>query len=276
MRRLFALAALLFSAALVIAAPGDVHLALGNPSNAKADPKDPDHKNYLIVKDQFALSYNDKKGIPNWVSYKFRRNDCGRAPRGDFHPDPSLPKSFHQVLPFDYHFNQTGWTRGHMCPSSHRNNTEVGSQSTFVMTNMVPQTEELNAGAWNELENYCRDLVFQNHELWVVCGPLGEGGKTHRGYYKFIDGGRISVPEFCWKVVLVVDASGFNVAGKLRNKSTRLIGVIMPNDRTPEKAAWSDYLVKVSDIEEKTGFKFFDKLPDEAIMPLKNRIDRGR
>lgn len=91
MRRLFALAALLFSAALVIAAPGDVHLALGNPSNAKADPKDPDHKNYLIVKDQFALSYNDKKGIPNWVSYKFRRNDCGRAPRGDFHPDPSLP-----------------------------------------------------------------------------------------------------------------------------------------------------------------------------------------
>src|SRR5262245_61848822 len=98
---------------------GDIHLALGNPSNAQADAKTPDPENYLIVKDQFALSYNSKKGTPNWVSYRLRKSDMGKAPRGMFFPDADLPKAFYQVKPFEYQFNTTGMSRGHMCPSTH-------------------------------------------------------------------------------------------------------------------------------------------------------------
>src|SRR5262245_14117354 len=141
------------------AASGDIHLALGNPSQAKSDAADP--ANYLMVKPQFALSYNNKRGTPNWVSYYLKKSDMGRAPRPQvFFPDGDLPKAFHRVAPGDYFFNATGMTRGHMCPSSHRNNTEVNSRSTFVMTNMAPQTEELNGGSWELLERYCRDLCF--------------------------------------------------------------------------------------------------------------------
>src|SRR4051812_32039008 len=107
------------------AAPGDEHLALGNPSKAEANAKSPDPFDYLMVKPQFALSYNSKKGTPNWVSYRLRKSDMGKAGRGMFHPDPELPKQFFHVKPFDYHFNTTGMSRGHMCPSSHRNNTEA-------------------------------------------------------------------------------------------------------------------------------------------------------
>src|SRR5262245_50010609 len=124
----FVLVALLLAHARVAnAAPGDEHLALGNPSKAEANAQNPDPLNHLMVKPQFALSYNSKKGTPNWVSYRLKKSDMGKAGRGMFHPDPELPKPFFHVKPFDYHFNTTGMSRGHMCPSSHRNNTEANS-----------------------------------------------------------------------------------------------------------------------------------------------------
>src|SRR4051812_6788207 len=98
------------------ARPGDIHLALGNPSKAVHDLKNPDRTNFLMVKEQFVLSYNDKKGTPNWVSYHLKRQDMGRAKRSAvFFPDDELPPGFHRVLPGDYHYTRTGMTRGHMC-----------------------------------------------------------------------------------------------------------------------------------------------------------------
>ena len=59
----------------------------GNPSGAVHDPAAPDPSNYLMVKEEFALSYNSKLGTPNWVSYRLHKADMGRArPRS-----PSFP-----------------------------------------------------------------------------------------------------------------------------------------------------------------------------------------
>lgn len=43
------------------------HLALGNPSSAVSDPAQA--TNYLISRDQYALSYHRDRGILNWVSW---------------------------------------------------------------------------------------------------------------------------------------------------------------------------------------------------------------
>ena len=251
--------------------PGDIHLVFGNPSQAKHDAKNPDPENYLMVKPQFALSYNSKKGTPNWVSYRLVKADCGRAARPDaFFPDPDLPKSFFQVKPFDYHFNATGMSRGHMCPNTHRNATETNAKSTFVMTNMVPQTEELNAGAWNELEKECRGGAFDGQELFIICGPHGQGGTSDKGLIKTVANGKVVVPKSCWKVILIHDKPGKDPVGRV-NKKTQLVGVIMPNDRTPEKKSWQDYLVPVAEVEKLTGYKFFDQAPAAIIEPLKKQ-----
>lgn len=253
------------------AEPGDEHLIMGNPSKAVADAARPDPENYLMVKPQFALSYNSRKGTPNWVSYRLRKSDMGKAQRGMFHPDAELPRKFFAVKPFDYHFNTTGMTRGHMCPSSHRNNTETNAHSTFVMTNMVPQTEELNAGAWETLERYCRDLAFrENKEMYIVCGPHGVGGRTDKGFFKTIGDGHVTVPKSCWKVVMVLDALGKSPLSKVNTK-TRLLAVVMPNDRTPDKADWRDYVTSVQDIEMLTGYAFFDEVAADIIGPLKKK-----
>jgi len=261
---------LLGSAAPAHAAPGDVHLTFGNPSQAKDDPTD--RTNFLMIKDQFALSYNDKKGTPNWVSYRLRRQDMGRAPRGIFFPDDELPRGFYQVRPGDYHFLRTGMSRGHLCPNGHRNNTEANARATFVMTNMVPQTEELNAGAWNEQEIWCRDQCFDNNkELWIVCGPHGVGGRSDKGFFKSIGDGRVVVPKSCWKVILVLDAGGKSPQARV-TKRTPLIAVVMPNDRTPEKRPWTHYVVSAADVEALTGYVFFDRAAPDVIGPLKKQV----
>src|SRR3982750_3063853 len=73
------------------------HLKMGNPSKAREDARDKD--NYLMAKKYFALSYNNEKGTPNWVSWRVVKEDLGNAPRKPFHPDASLPAGFHRITP---------------------------------------------------------------------------------------------------------------------------------------------------------------------------------
>lgn len=270
---------LAFAAALAqTSQPGDIHIALGNPSKAKHDAADAD--NYLMIKPQFALSYNNKRGTPNWVSYYLKRSDMGRAPRPQnaFAPDLDLPKGFHRVYPGDYFFNLTALSRGHMCPSSHRNNTEANSRATFVMTNMVPQTEELNGGSWELLESYCRELCFDdNKEMTILCGPYGQGGDTVRGHMLTVGNGRVVVPKLNWKVILVVDGGGTRAPLARVNAKSRCIAVLMPNTREPtENVPWTKFIVSAADIETLTGLTFFDKVAPEIIRPLKKRVDDAK
>jgi endonuclease G, mitochondrial len=255
---------------------GDVHLALGNPSAAKHEPQNPDRTNFLMVKDQYALSYNDKKGTPNWVSYRLERKDMGRAARSlIFFPDETLPAAFHKVMPGDYYYTKTAMTRGHMCPSGHRNNTEANAKSTYVMTNMVPQTEELNGGSWELLERHCRDLCFDHgKELFIVCGPHGMGGVGAHGQIDTVGHEHVVVPKSCWKVILVVDGGGTRGPLARVNAQTRAIAVVMPNTREPnENVPWERYVVSIADVEALTGYRFFDRVPAEILNVLKKKVD---
>src|SRR5262249_6412553 len=58
--------------------PPNVHLTMGNPSNAVADPQQGD--NFLMEKPSFALSYNKDKGTPNWVSWHLQDTWTGNLP----------------------------------------------------------------------------------------------------------------------------------------------------------------------------------------------------
>jgi len=71
-------------------APVSLHLTLGNPSGATTNARNRD--NFLLVKPQFVLSYNNSRGAPNWVSWHLQDSDIGSVERGDdFHPEAALP-----------------------------------------------------------------------------------------------------------------------------------------------------------------------------------------
>lgn len=233
------------------------HLALGNPSKAGTD-----RSNYLILRKQYALSYNDEAGRPNWVSWHLQESDLGPVERGKFTPDTSLPDGFRQITPSDY--TRSGYDRGHNCPSGDRTDTEEDNAATFLMSNIMPQAPGNNQGPWKQLEDYSRELTRDGNELYIVCGSAGETGKV-------IGRDGVSVPKFTWKVVVVLPRGKH--APQDIDTRTRVIAVRMPNISTIRNKDWRTFRVSVSEIEQATGLTFFTTVPKAVADQLKSQVD---
>jgi DNA/RNA endonuclease G (NUC1) len=105
------------------------HLIMGNPSNATTNVNNP--FNYLMSKEQFALSYHRDRAIPNWVSWHLDSSWIGGSGRtGDFAPDSTLPAGWYQVTDASYSGTQ-GFDRGHHTPSGDRTTTATDNRATF-------------------------------------------------------------------------------------------------------------------------------------------------
>jgi endonuclease G len=247
-----------------------IHLLLGNPSRATDDPADSD--NFLMRKPEYALSYNNAKGTPNWVSWRVQKADLGNAPRPQFYPDPDLPRRFKHVTPHDY--TETGFDRGHMCPHSDRGATPESSNATFAMTNIVPQAPSLNQKAWADFEEYCRDLVRKRDRvLYIVAGPQGRGGDGKKGPADTIANGKVTVPAKCWKVAVVIDGGTGELDDLARiGPRTRVIAVVMPNEESVAHG-WAKYRMSVREIEGLTDYRFFDRVPAAVADELKSQTD---
>ncbi|HEX6178177.1 MAG TPA: lamin tail domain-containing protein, partial [Thermoanaerobaculia bacterium] len=140
-----------------------VHLTMGNPSGAETNLSTPN--NYLMVKPEFALSYNRDRGTANWVSWHLADEWQCCQPRPDddpFRPDPALPDDWYLVLDEDY--SGTGFDRGHVVPNADRNLSGAIpiQQATFLMTNMIPQSPNSNQGPWEKFERHLRDAFVDS------------------------------------------------------------------------------------------------------------------
>lgn len=247
--------------------PG-VHLTMGNPSNAVSDPQQP--TNYLLVKPQYVMSYHRDRGIPNWVAWHLDPTWLGPTDRQDsFRPDTSLPAGWYQVQASSY--SGSGFDRGHNIPSADRTASVADNDSTFFMTNMMPQAPDNNQGPWAVLENYCRDLVNAGNELYIYTGGAGVGGVGSNGAANTVDGGRVTVPAKTWKVILVIPQGANDIDRVV--KTTRVISVIMPNTQGIRSTPWTNYRVSVKQVEALTGLNFFTNVRPSARRILKIRKD---
>ena len=60
----------------------EYQLALGNPTKATSDATK--RENYLILRPQYALSYNETRLQPNWVSWSYSTGDSGSVARDSY------------------------------------------------------------------------------------------------------------------------------------------------------------------------------------------------
>lgn len=255
---------LLIAGCTLLQAPAEtsVHLILGNPSQAIPSTGAPD--NYLMEKPQYVLSYNSQKGAANWVSWQLNRDWLGSVPRrNDFRPDFTLPGDWYRVTPADY--INTGFDRGHMTPSADRTATPLDNSSTFLMTNIMPQAPDNNQGPWEELESYCRELVKQGKELYIIAGGYGKK--------KLIAGDRLTVPTHTWKIVVVLDRPGQGV--NAISNTTRVIAINVPNNQGIRERNWRSFRVSVDQLETATGYDFLSKVPEDIQRVLESQVDQG-
>lgn len=235
------------------------YLALGNPSGATSSVSNAD--NYLMVNNAYALSYNNSRGTANWVAWRISEADFGVAERqNNFRPDPMLPKNFTRITPSDY--TGSGFDRGHLCPSADRSSSPEANSATFFMTNMTPQTPDLNRNVWENLESYSRSLVKKGKvDLYVIAGVYGEKGKLKK---------KVTIPTNCWKVIVAVpQGADFSVI----KEDTHVIAVDIPNATAIGSTDWRKFRTTVRAIEQRANINLLSNLPQNLQDTLENRVD---
>ncbi len=249
----------------------DDNMAFGNPSAALANIGAPN--NYLLVKTQFALAYNNSRGTPSWVSWHLSSAWKGTAARCDcFSADNSLPSTFFKAVTGNY--TNSGFDRGHMCPSDDRDGSSADNAVTFLMTNIIPQAPRNNQITWVALENYSRTLMSAGNELYIISGAYGIGGSgSLGGTTNTISAGSITVPSRVWKVVLVLPV-GTNDVTRVTS-STRIIAIDTPNTQSVTDQTWGFYRTSVDAIEAATGLDLLSNLPDALEASLEATVDNG-
>ena len=244
---------------------------MGNPSNATTSTVAT--TNYLMSKTTYTLSYNSVQGKPNWVSWHLDKTWLGTTTRCDcFSSDATIPSTWYKVTSTSY--TGTGFDRGHNCPSGDRTLSSTDNRETFLMSNMMPQAPNNNQQTWEKLESYCRTLVSQGNECYIICGSYGSGGIGSNGGVTYtINNGKVTVPSNIWKVVLVLPAGTNDVARV--TTSTRVIAVNTPNINSIVTSTWGGYRTSVDAIEAATGYDILSVLPDAIESTLESRVDNG-
>jgi len=242
--------------------PASVHLAMGTPKDGnEAD-------DYLMIKPQYALSYNKDKNIPNWVSWNLDASYFGDAPRlkGKFLVDDTLPDGFYRVRHDDY--TGSGYDRGHMVRSEERTRTAEDNKATFLLTNILPQYHDLNAGPWLRLEEYAQELSQRDkRELYLMAG-----GVFYKNKKTSTIGKGVAVPDAFFKIIVVLNR---NQSADDVSAETRVITVLMPNKEGIMGDGWEKYRTTVDDIEKRTGYDFLSAVPESIQRVLEAREDDG-
>ncbi len=136
---------------------------------------------------------------------------------------------------------------------------------TFYSTNIMPQNSTFNSGLWGSMEQVCTAQACSD-TLYCVTGNWGT-----RGYATDQNGKRIAAPEYCFKVILRTRSgrTGKRIDQITDASQLKAIGYWAANASSSNSGNLRDYTVSVSEIERKTGFKFFPMLDEKIAEQVK-------
>ncbi len=194
----------------------------------------------LVDRGDFAVGWSPSLRHPVWCAYhvpRVRRFDPGKRP--GFKIDRKVVNSPAASL-----YANTGYDRGHMVPN-YAMATRFGKESqesTFLMSNISPQTPNLNRGLWREVEHRIADLwTAKWGEIWVIVGTVPGNRET-------LSGTNIDVPSAFYQILAAQ-----------KDGEIRVLAVLVEQE-VPWRAWPRRYITSVREIEGMTGFDFFPEL----------------
>ena len=189
----------------------------------------------------------DYEGFAVWLdcskrgAIKFRYNaqrDTGDFKRYDkFFLDPQVPAECQQISTKPY---GRGYQRGHQVPANHLDSSDLAIKQSNFITNVLPQTSQMNRGAWLLTEETIE--CYRGIDELLVIGGVIWGNNPADDH--FVSSHGVKTPDAFWKVV--IRGSG---------QDERAIAWIVPNSTLATKKNLDRYLVTVDEIERVTGEK---------------------
>lgn len=207
----------------------------------------------MLHRKAYTTSYNKQTRTPNWVAWTLTREHS----RGDllrdsmrFEEDPDVPtpRATYQD------FYNSRYDRGHMCPAGDNKWDHEAMSESFLLTNICPQNHGLNEHDWNDLEMQCRTWARRHGEVTIVCGPLFEDDEP-----RLIGRNKVRVPTGFFKLVYCATPEPRTLAFVFENR-----GGSQP---------WRKQLCTVDEVEQRTGFNFFNDLPDAVEDVIESESD---
>ena len=128
--------------------------------------------NDLIIRDIYALSSNDNTKFADWVAYKLTPDMLEGTPKTrNWKTDPWLDDN-ETLEPNDYKdISSANYDRGHQAPLADFKGTQFWEQANFL-SNITPQSNELNQGPWEKLEEFERKMAKKFSLVYVLTGPV--------------------------------------------------------------------------------------------------------
>lgn len=213
----------------------------------------PSQSDYIAARKGYVVGFNAKTHNPDWVAYRLTRDkvDNPKASRvNDFRADPEIPASAQLE---DY--RRSGYDRGHMAPAGSMKSSAQEMSESFLLTNMCPQNNRMNSGAWNRIEEWVRRRAVDENYLYVITGPIYDAEAEART----IGATGVRVPDYFFKVVLD------------ETPPKKMIAFIAAN-KDSKRQPWQ-FAVTVDEVEEATGFDFFAELDDAEEDRLEGAFD---
>lgn len=197
----------------------------------------PEVKGQRLDNASYVVDFDNEGRIPHWVAYELRASELeGGAQRSDnFREDARVARSAPAKWP------GSGYDRGHMKPAADSRGSTAEMSSSFLMTNMAPQTPALNRGEWKGVEELVRAWGVQYGQVYVIMGG-SEATQT-------VLAQDVRVPTHFWKAVLRYGSD------------TSAVAFLFPNTaEVPGTVA--DYRITVDSLEAFVGLDLFGALPD--------------
>ena len=178
--------------------------------------------------------------------------------------DPRIPIEIQ--IGNDFYSNEPGgnfFDRGHLVRRQdpiwgEENEARMANRETFHFTNCSPQHFQFNQSQqlWQGLENFILTNTTQDKLLAsVFTGPIFQQNDIiHRGVY---------VPQFFWKVVLVVDGEGKLYSSAYVVSQEKFVSYI-PFERLPV-GEFNNFQVPITALEARTGLKFSDPVRNADV-----------
>lgn len=212
----------------------------------------------------FYWDYSNR--VSHWVAYPLCSAYLGASGRSDaWGYDPLLPASKQQNVSGGYKAGDSGWySRGHQLPSADRTAGEALNRTTFYGSNITPQAEEFNGGAWMILEEKVRAWARRSDTLYVVTGCVTDGAKH---YVLDRSSNRVTVPAAYYKAVLRYSADTTPGRGGFMAAAFWYDHEGYPRNFSKREA------LSIEALEQRLGFALFvnlaDKVGSETALAIK-------
>lgn len=213
----------------------------------------------------YSMLYDKSKKAALWVAFAMNADAypwlVDRSDKWVYDPALVFGTDYSWQPNLTSSYQSSAYTRGHQVASNDRRSTTHQTRQTTYFSNMTPQLSGFNTGVWATLEGEIQNIgsaTSGSDTLYVVTGPVfGNGYGTTEDKSETV----CAVPTQYFKCIMKVHFSG--------EKAVSAIGAAYLFNH---ESGADRQNVKISYIEQLTGFSFFTNIPESIRDAAKNEV----